>query len=115
MVLFTLVEFAVETGIWTVKTTYNVGYWMLYGTPKTPTEKLLEKLCEENTQLHNDLVVITRRLEQLEGERAQEHLSAIDRADAPEVVKDVMRDMIDDVEYHAKIDAEFMSGATPSS
>lgn len=68
MVLFTLVEFALETGIWTIKSTYSVGYWLLYGTPKTETEKLLEVQNEELKNLHEDLVVITKRLEQLESE-----------------------------------------------
>lgn len=66
MVLFALAEFALEAGYWTVKGTYNIGYWLLYGKQKSETEVLLEKQNAEIKTLHEDLVIITKRLEQLE-------------------------------------------------
>jgi hypothetical protein len=68
MVLFRIAELFLETGIWTIKKTVGVGYWLICGTPKTETNILLEKLCNENHRLHDDLVIITKRLECLENE-----------------------------------------------
>lgn len=66
MVLLTLFGLAVETSIWTIKTTYRVGRWMFYGSEKSDAEKIVESLRSERDLLHEDLVIISKRLEMLE-------------------------------------------------
>jgi len=46
MVVALLAEIALETTIWTLKKTYNLGYYMIYGQQETTEEKLV-KIVEE--------------------------------------------------------------------
>jgi hypothetical protein len=73
MVLFAIAELFLDTSVFITKKTFNFGYWMIYGTQKSPTEKLLEEQLEQNKKLecdmlvlHNDMVLITRKLVELE-------------------------------------------------
>lgn len=61
--LFAILEFALESGFWTAKKTYALGYWMMYGTPKSETEILLER---QNKILKEELDKINSRLEKIE-------------------------------------------------
>lgn len=38
-----LTEITLKSSIWTIGKVYDLGYWIIYGTPKTKTEKLIEK------------------------------------------------------------------------
>ena len=43
---------------WSVKKIYGIGYWIVWGTPKTETEILIEKQNETIQILHTDLLKI---------------------------------------------------------
>ncbi len=54
MVLFTLVELTLDIGIWVAKKSIGMGYYLIWGTPETKEDKILqemEKLMKENEQL----------------------------------------------------------------
>ena len=46
MVLFTLAEFAFEGSLWTLKQSYNICYYMLYGESETKEDKILKNIEE---------------------------------------------------------------------
>ena len=46
MVLFTLAEFAFEGSLWTLKQSYNICYYMLYGETETKEDKILKSIEE---------------------------------------------------------------------
>lgn len=61
----------VEGGTWLARKTYEFGYWMLYGTPKTKEEENAEKL----QKIEQDLAQInenTRRSAAVEEQRLKE-------------------------------------------
>ena len=43
---FTIVEFAVDSGIWTLVKAYRVGRWMVYGTEEDPREQYIREQKE---------------------------------------------------------------------
>lgn len=47
---------------WGAKQAFNVGYWAMWGTPKTETELLLEKQNKNLELLHEDLMRINDKL-----------------------------------------------------
>jgi len=68
MVLTTLADITLDVTIWSVKKVYGVGYWLIWGTPKTETEILLEQQSKTIEMLHEDLVRINERLSRIEEE-----------------------------------------------
>lgn len=55
MVLLTLIDLSASTVIWGMTHIYHAGYWMLYGTPKTETQILLEKQNETLEKLQEEM------------------------------------------------------------
>lgn len=75
MVLWTITEFALEAGIWSAGKVYNAGYWLIWGTPKTEAEKLIDEMLKQQKtieQLHTDLQEVTTRLREIEVEEKKE-------------------------------------------
>ena len=62
MVLLTLIDLSANIVIWGASHIYHAGYWMLYGTPKTETQILLEQQNETIKQLQQDLKEIKEKL-----------------------------------------------------
>lgn len=62
MVLLTLIDLSANVLIWGATHVYHAGYWMLYGTPKTETQILLEEQKETIKQLQQDLKEIKEKL-----------------------------------------------------
>jgi len=75
MVLWAITEFALEAGIWSAGKVYNAGYWLIWGTPKTEAEKLIDEMLKQQVtieQLHTDLQEVTTRLREIEVEEKKE-------------------------------------------
>ena len=51
MVFFTLAEFFVEASIWTARKSFSLGYWLIYGTPKSKEQLLLEHIIDEQKEI----------------------------------------------------------------
>lgn len=66
MVLTTIADVTLEVTVWGAKKIYGLGYWFVWGTPKTETELLLEKQNETIQMLHKDLTTINERLRKIE-------------------------------------------------
>lgn len=66
MVLTAIADITLEVGFWSVKKIYGIGYWLVWGTPKTETEILIEKQNETIQTLHEDLIKINNRLQKIE-------------------------------------------------
>lgn len=72
MVLMTIADVTLEVGIWGAKKIYGLSYWLVWGTPKTETEILLEKQNERIQILHKDLTIINERLRRIEEKRSDD-------------------------------------------
>jgi len=68
MVLTTIADVTIDVSIWSAKKIYGLGYWLVWGTPKTETEILLEKQNKTIELLHEDLVKINEILQKIESE-----------------------------------------------
>jgi hypothetical protein len=106
MVLFTLVEFVAETGIWTVGKAYNLGYWMIWGTPKTEEEKLLEQQNELILQLHTDLQQVNHRLEELEGKEHDPPTDSKCTQSSSASAEDLPSDNLEELKEYLSTDAD---------
>lgn len=77
MVLFRMIEFGIDASIWTVRTTYNIGYWALYGHKKSTEEKLIEQQTNIIKELHHDLQLMNERLQKIEKNTIHNDINSI--------------------------------------
>jgi pyruvate/2-oxoacid:ferredoxin oxidoreductase beta subunit len=54
MVLMFLTEVALETGWWTLKQTYNLGHYMVYGEQESKEDKILRQVEELRKELEKE-------------------------------------------------------------
>lgn len=87
--LFMIAEFILESGVWSVKQVFNLGYWMMYGTPETPEQKMLKELLEKQNEM-------LKQLTEKEGENNElkERLKAMEE-EISKIVKDEFHEHTD--------------------
>lgn len=66
MVLTAIADVTLELTFWGAKKVYGLGYWLIWGNPKSETEILLEKQNSTIKMLHDDLKIINKRLHKIE-------------------------------------------------
>ena len=78
MVFTAIADITFEITIWGVKKAFNVGYWALWGYPKTETELLLERQNRTLELLHEDLMRINENLNTNENNIPNNQLEVIE-------------------------------------
>jgi plasmid maintenance system killer protein len=61
----TVADLTLNISFWSIKKIYNIGYWVLWGTPKSEVEILLEKQSKKMEIMHQELINIHKRLNEI--------------------------------------------------
>ena len=73
MVLFTLVDLTLDIGIWVVKTSVSMGYYLLWGTPETPEYKNSQLILQEIKKLKEENELLISEVGHLRDQHLLEH------------------------------------------
>jgi hypothetical protein len=60
-------DITLNISFWGIKKLYNIGYWSVWGTPKNGVEILLEKQNKKIEIMHQELVSIRKKLNEIGG------------------------------------------------
>ena len=63
MVLTFIADIVLDVTYWTSKKVYNAGYWLVWGTPKSEVELLIQKQNETIQLLNENVLKLNQKID----------------------------------------------------